>query len=805
MFGPFKKEKPLLGLTGMGGGAGGHLVGGAGAVKPGGHEASGGMLSDYADPTGQNWRAHVFTAPGTFTIDTLSAAYPANVEVLCVGGGGGGGSLDAGGGGGGGVLYKKTNTVTASGMAVTVGGGGYANGGYNNPGAPHGQNAGSSGGASSIVISPTVTREARGGGQGCSYYSNPSYASIELEGEGKGGSHGARGASTGGGGNTMAATPSQPGYGEAGHPSAADIESPGNIGWGNKGGSGYGGYKAGGGGGGGAYSVGENYGGPPYNPSNGGDGGSGAPYTISKGSSVGFGGGGGGGKQDGTTSGADVVGGDGGYGGGGRGGANTTSIGNGQGPITEGVAGTDFLGGGGGGGGGTSGYANAPGGSGGHGCVIVRYKVENLGGTAKATGGLISYYDGKVIHTFLHDDTFTVTAPGGVDAHFVLVGGGAGGGAWSGAGGGAGGYYATTSTVPFPAAGHAVKVGKGGSGSGGASYPYPDNHMSTNPGDYPAAGIGLQDRQQNGGYTQLNNSPTTYARVEGGGRGGGYQPNCNQFSWGAPGGSGGGGVNTGPTQEVGAGGGWNHTSPGGSQVSSPLIPAPARDAQGNNGAKPAGGDSQTVSGGGGGGAGGVGKAGSTGGTPSSRGGSGGLGIQLPAIFRDPAQQIGYPGPGSGDAAKHWVAGGGGGGAQIPGGYPSNNAGGLGGGGLTWSSPTDVTHSPTYDFAGSYAGAGNGAGRNNTSAGPMYGGLNITPTGEAHSAHWGATGPDYPTNTTKKWPGGYSAMTGSGSGGGGGNGGPEGGPQQSPPGTSFIGGGVAGGKGGSGIVLIAYPQ
>ena len=39
-------------------------------------------------------------------------------------------------------------------------------------------------------------------------------------------------------------------------------------------------------------------------------------------------------------------------------------------------------------------------------------------------------------------------------------------------------------------------------------------------------------------------------------------------------------------------------------------------------------------------------------------GHGGIGVQLPPAFRDPAQTIGAPGPGS---TKYWVAGGGGGG------------------------------------------------------------------------------------------------------------------------------------------------
>ena len=50
----------------------------------------------------------------------------------------------------------------------------------------------------------------------------------------------------------------------------------------------------------------------------------------------------------------------------------------------------------GGGGGGNSG---AVGKSGGSGIVVVRYQIGELTATAKATGGAISYYNGKTIHT----------------------------------------------------------------------------------------------------------------------------------------------------------------------------------------------------------------------------------------------------------------------------------------------------------------------------------------------------------------------------------------------------------------------
>ena len=53
-------------------------------------------------------------------------------------------------------------------------------------------------------------------------------------------------------------------------------------------------------------------------------------------------------------------------------------------------------GGGGGSGGGGSGYN---GGNGGSGVVVVRYQIAQIA-SAKATGGTISFFGGKTIHTF---------------------------------------------------------------------------------------------------------------------------------------------------------------------------------------------------------------------------------------------------------------------------------------------------------------------------------------------------------------------------------------------------------------------
>ena len=45
-------------------------------------------------------------------------------------------------------------------------------------------------------------------------------------------------------------------------------------------------------------------------------------------------------------------------------------------------------------------------GNGGSGIVVVRYKIAQLTGNAKATGGAVSFYGGKTIHTFTSSGTF---------------------------------------------------------------------------------------------------------------------------------------------------------------------------------------------------------------------------------------------------------------------------------------------------------------------------------------------------------------------------------------------------------------
>ena len=92
------------------------FVGGGGGTNPpppsSQMEATGGTVSDYTEGS-TNYRAHVFTASGSFQVNNLAVGdFPNNVDVVVIGGGGGGGSNIAGGGGAGG--YREFNQITIS-------------------------------------------------------------------------------------------------------------------------------------------------------------------------------------------------------------------------------------------------------------------------------------------------------------------------------------------------------------------------------------------------------------------------------------------------------------------------------------------------------------------------------------------------------------------------------------------------------------------------------------------------------------------------------------------------------------------
>ena len=140
--------------------------------------ATGGVISDYTDGP-VIYRAHVFTASGTFDVSALGTEYPANVEYLVVAGGGGGGSHVGGGGGAGGLLSNHPDvpspkrqaafpvSTSPGAYAVVVGGGGQ---GISSPGQSPPQ-TGNQGGPSSF--GPVSTTGGGGGGAG--------FLKVELE------------------------------------------------------------------------------------------------------------------------------------------------------------------------------------------------------------------------------------------------------------------------------------------------------------------------------------------------------------------------------------------------------------------------------------------------------------------------------------------------------------------------------------------------------------------------------------------------------------------------------------------------
>jgi hypothetical protein len=604
--------------------------------------ATGGVISDYSDPgPGAVYRAHIFTSSGTFDVTSLSTnpALPDTIEYLVVAGGGSGSGY--GGGGAGGL---RTNL---SGHPLSAG----------NPSFSVSTTGGNGSGSYTITIGSGGSRGVGGTNADGSTRGNPSYFGPPTTPNGitataggiggKGPSYGTPSDMNGGsGGGAGYAITSDFGYGlnpstpaPEGGPSSWTEGFPGGV-------SGNPSYSGGGGGGaGGAGTTGS------PSPAAGGPGvqvaiagppiftGVGA-LNPGPGQYQWFAGGGGGGSYPPAP---DVPA-TGGVGGGGPGGRY---------PSRAGVDGTYATGGG----GGASGEGPNSG-AGGSGIVVVRYQIGQLTAAAKATGGAISYYGGKTIHTFTSSGTFA-TAPNwsATNVEYVVVGGGGAGnggqGPSAGGGGGAGGFITNTN---HPIGTHPVSVTVQVGGGAAAS-----------------------PNTQVGGTPSYFGTPITAYGGGGGGRhinGGG-----NPFENGQPGGSGGGECDSqGP---IGAGLGSRQT---GTTTPTPITP------QGNPGGDGAGnGGINSVAGGGGGGAGQAGQNA----TDQGPGGDGGYGKQLPSTFQNPASATSlgtspnptrYAGPNSGN---YWFAGGGGGASSTP---PSafglDTQGGLGGGGRGFTNPAD---------------------------------------------------------------------------------------------------------------------
>jgi hypothetical protein len=307
--------------------------------------ATGGTVTCCGD-----YKIHTFTGPGTFCVSNAGNPFGSNtVEYIVVAGGGGSG---AGGGGGGGFRFASPSIapltypakplaapaalpVTATGYPITVGAGG--------PGSTSGASPSDDGVRGSNSIFSTII--STGGGGGAAWNFVPGRTACMPGGSGGGASARTSPTTFGGTGNTPPTSPpqGQPGGDTAGNPAAyggsggggalaAGIDSPGTTS-GAPGGVGAGVPNAFG-------TSGENCG---------------SYYYFS-------GGGGGAGRVPGTCSGTGGL-------GGGKPGTNPG--------VSPGPAGTANTGGGAGGGGyQESGDLYSPGGAGGSGIVIIRYKYQ---------------------------------------------------------------------------------------------------------------------------------------------------------------------------------------------------------------------------------------------------------------------------------------------------------------------------------------------------------------------------------------------------------------------------------------------
>ena len=313
-----------------------------------------------------NYKVHVFTGPGTFTVSAVGNAAGSNtIDYLVVGGAGGGGGNNpsayadgSGGGGAGGVRMSSgvasgcyaasplgacvsALPVTATGYPVQVGGGGPVGSG---PGTSRGND-----GVNSVFSGSTTITAAGGGGGGTHSYTTPLAPNRVGNSGGSGGGPGGgfTCGSSFGAGNTPPVSPPQ------GQNSGAADSSPDNTGAG----------------GGGAGGIGTN--GAP-GPGRSGDGGIGITNAIT-GSNVVYAGGGGG-------SAGPPIGKAGGFGGinpGGSGPAPQTDRGGAGNGVTPGCGTAGSANTGGGGGAGAKGNTGtAIGGTGGSGIVVIRYKFQ---------------------------------------------------------------------------------------------------------------------------------------------------------------------------------------------------------------------------------------------------------------------------------------------------------------------------------------------------------------------------------------------------------------------------------------------
>ena len=576
----FKKEKPLPGFMGFGGGA--TSISLAGGDAPG-IDASGGFVSDNAAPDGTLYRYHIWRSSGSFVVADLGSS-DGSVEYFALGGGGKGGGPRGGGGGAGGLVSNMPGisgalppatptagmTVAAGTIPVSFGWGGIDWGAdYVGPNQYRGMDT--------VITFPTGAITAYGGGQGGGNAGPQSNNQTRWTGS-PGGCGGGGGNDGTGSTNPQSPTsdqaastsPSGQGYGAA--PIGASGPNCDTYEFAGTGGGGLGGAPPGSG------NARKNYGqacpGPPTNPGSwpggavsptntnlclmGSPGGAGVVITSLDfddnqfgvpGPSPGrwFGGGGGGGCNDGynppnssplpageppthpTNPTSQRTGGAGGGGQGSSGGQQGTKGSrnweffpngnpNSTGYHPGGQDGIQNTGAGGGGGG--YNYGGSRGGTGGDGTAIIRYTISaKQSGTAKASGGLIAYTPTHVIHTFLSPGTFTSDAGFSETVEYVcLAGGGQGGGAGSDkkVGGGGGAGGYRTGTTPFTTPTATGMAVVVGSGGKGTD---DSEKWFMGPEDYPQATEQLKTGPEPGRPSSVV-FPTGTIMSDGGGAGG---------------------------------------------------------------------------------------------------------------------------------------------------------------------------------------------------------------------------------------------------------------------------------------------
>ena len=156
----FKKERPMMGMQAMGGGAASTLmhVSGSPGAAPTWNASGGNAVFPSVSIDGVNYKIHRFTSPGNFVITPGSGGY----DVIVIAGGGSGGVDNGGGGGAGGVVDATVPSAVVSNgtFGVSIGSGGAARpGGMDN-------GSGNKGSDTTFVVSPTITLTADGGGAG---------------------------------------------------------------------------------------------------------------------------------------------------------------------------------------------------------------------------------------------------------------------------------------------------------------------------------------------------------------------------------------------------------------------------------------------------------------------------------------------------------------------------------------------------------------------------------------------------------------------------------------------------------------